>query len=124
MLNGIKNFLELVDQNWTTIVVIIGLCIGIAKKVQDFINKTDEEKIAIAKKQISQTILKMVSEAEEDYGFVSAAGKVKRSQVIAEIYKQYPILAKVVDQEQLIEWIDAEIDKSLDTVRDVITKNE
>ena len=42
MLHGIQNFLKLINDNWTTIVVIIGLLIGLIKKIQSFLSKTDE----------------------------------------------------------------------------------
>ena len=45
ILDGVKNFLEFVNENWTTIVVIIGLIIAIAKKGVAFFSKSDEEKI-------------------------------------------------------------------------------
>ena len=45
ILDGIRNFLELVNENWTTIIVIIGLVIAITKKGIVYFNKSDEEKI-------------------------------------------------------------------------------
>ena len=56
MLNGIQNFLQLVNANWTTILVILGLCVGIVQKIQDYWAKSDEEKIEIAKAQIKETL--------------------------------------------------------------------
>ena len=52
MLNGIQNFLHLVNANWTTILVILGLSVGIVQKIQDYWTKSDEEKIEIAKAEI------------------------------------------------------------------------
>ena len=52
MLNGIKNFLEFLNANWTVIAVILGLAVALIQRVKVFIGKTDEEKIQIAKKQI------------------------------------------------------------------------
>ena len=46
MLHGIQNFLQLINDNWTTIIVIIGLLIGLFKKIQGYLSKSDEEKIA------------------------------------------------------------------------------
>lgn len=120
ILNGLKNFLELIEANWTTIMVIIGLIIGIVQKTKKYFGKSKEEKIAIAKAQAKETILKLVSDAEEDYIEWNQAGTIKRSQVIADIFTDYPILSKVVDQEALIKWIDDEIDKALVTLRQVI----
>lgn len=124
MLKGIQNFLEFINYNWTTIVVIIGLCLALYKKISNYINKSDEEKINIAKQQIKEVILKMITEAEMDYTYWNESGSIKRSQVISQIYEKYPILSKAIDQESLVDWIDEEIDNSLDVLRDIIKSNK
>ena len=120
MLNGIKNFLEFLNTNWTTLAVIIGLLIGLYQKISTYLKKSNEEKVAIAKQQIREIMLKMISDAECDYDEWNKAGEIKRSQVIKKIYEMYPILSKVVNQEELTEWIDAEIDNSLETLNDIV----
>lgn len=124
ILNGLKNFLETVNDNWTTILVIIGLIIAIIKKIKNYVTKSDEEKIVIAKEQITQSILKLISEAEKDYSDWTKAGTIKRSQVIDTIYTKYPILSKVTDQESLINFIDEAIDNSLSTLRVLVQQNQ
>ena len=124
MFNGIKNFLQIINDNWTTITVIIGLAIGAYQKIKTYVQKDNEEKIAIAKKQIRETMLKMVSDAECDYGEWNKSGKIKRSQVIKKIYEMYPILAKAVNQDELTAWIDGEIDASLGTLNALIENIE
>lgn len=124
MLNGIKNFLQIINDNWVTICVIISLAISAFQKIKGFIQKSDAEKIAIAKKQIRETMLKMVSDAEADYDEWNKSGKIKRSQVIKKIYEMYPILAKAVNQDELTAWIDAEIDASLGTLNTLIENIE
>ena len=123
-MNGIINFLNLINENWTSITVIIGLCIMLYKKIKDYISKTDDEKVEIAKKQIKEICLRLVSEAEADYMDWSQAGEIKRAQVIQEIYKQYPVLEKVINQDALINFIDDAIDEALVTLREVIEVNE
>ncbi len=123
ILNGIQNFLIFINDNWTSIMVIIGLSIAVSEKVKDYFSKSNEEKIKIAKTQIEQTILKMITEAEIDYEEWNKAGSIKRSQVISEIFIEYPILSKVVNQDELIQWIDNEINNALDTLRKVIEEN-
>ncbi len=120
ILTGIENFLRLINDNWTTICVIIGLAVGIYQKVKVMIGKSDAEKMEIAKNQISEIILSMISKAELDYADWNKAGSVKRSQVVAQIFAKYPILAKAVDQEALITWIDDEIDMALKNLRDIM----
>ena len=124
ILNGVRNFLSFINDNWTSIMVIIGLAIAVGKQVKDYFGKSTDEKIEIAKSQIKETILKMVTEAELDYEEWNKAGSIKRSQVIAHIYADYPILSKVVDQSALIAWIDETIDDSLGTLRDIVSNNE
>lgn len=124
ILNGIQNFLTFIESNWTNIIVIVGLSISVGRKVKDYFSKSNEEKIAIAKSQIHEMILKMISDAEEDYNEWIKAGSIKRSQVIGEIFASYPILSKVVDQETLISWIDYEIDNALDELRKIIEENK
>ena len=120
---GIQNFLQFINENWTIIVVIIGLIVTIVNKATDFFSKTDEEKIAIAKNQIKEIILKLVTDAEMDYLEWVKAGGIKRSQVIEQIFSMYPILSEVVDQDSLIEWIDIVINEALETMREIFEKN-
>lgn len=123
MLKGIQNFLQFINDNWTTIVVIISLIIAIGKKTYDYFSKSDEERIEVAKKQISEICLKLISDAEVDYESWNKAGSIKRAQVIQKIFADYPILAKVTDQEKLVEWIDETIDTSLKELRKIVADN-
>ena len=123
ILNGIQVFLQFINDQWTTIMVLVGLVLAVGKKVKDYISKSDDEKIGIAKAQIQETILKMVTEAEVDYEEWNKAGSIKRSQVITQIYEEYPVLSKITDQKALIEWVDTTIDESLKTLREIVAGN-
>lgn len=123
IMNGINSFLAFVNNNWTAIVVMVGLLIGVIKKIKDYSKKTDEEKITLAKLYIKQGLLKMITEAELDYEQWKNAGSIKRSQVVQEIYDRYPVLEKVADQQELLKWIDAEIDAALVILREIISSN-
>lgn len=122
VLNGIRNFLEFINNNWTSITIIIGLVVAIVSKVRNYLNKSDEEKIAIAKEQIREIALKLVSDAEVDYAEWTKSGSIKRSQVIEQIFEKYPILSKVTNQEELIGWLDDVIDEALDAMLETIKK--
>ena len=122
-LNGIQNFLALVNKNWTTILVIIGLGIAIYKKINVYLSLSNEKKIELAKNQVHQAILRLITKAELTFEDWKKAGSIKRSQVIQDIYLTYPILSKAIDQEALINWIDEEIDNALVTLRGVIANN-
>ena len=124
ILTGICNFLQFINDNWTMMITIVILIAAIAKKIFDFIDSSEEEKIAIAKEQIRETMLKLITEAEIDYQEFIKAGSVKRSQVIAQIFERYPVLSKVADQEDLIEWIDVVIDESLEEMRKIFKQTE
>ena len=119
-LNGIKNFLMMINNNWPTIVVIIGLCIMVYRKIKDFVYLSEDEKIKAAKEQLSSVVLSLVSSAEIQYKDYQKAGEIKRSQVIDEIFKKYPVLSKVTDQEELLQYIDDLIDEALKTVREIV----
>lgn len=124
VLNGLKNFLQFINNNWTTICVILGLLIALYSKIKRYLKLSNEEKISVAKTQIKETILRLVTEAESDYKEWVKAGSVKRAQVIEEIFLMYPILSRVTNQEELIVWIDETIDNALVTLRDIMSKNE
>lgn len=123
-MKSIQNFLIFLDTNWVTICVIAGLIVSLITKIKSYIGKTDEEKMAIAKKQIQQTMLKMITEAEINYDAWNEAGSIKRSQVIEDIYTKYPILSKMADQENVIAWIDDEINNSLKILREIVKSNK
>lgn len=124
MLDGIKNFLQFVNDNWTTIIIIISLCIALYQKIKNYVSKSNDEKIAVAKKQVQEVILKLISDAEFDYAEFVKAGSIKRAQVIKKIFEDYPVLAKVTDQTALVEWIDETIDNALKTLREIVAINK
>lgn len=124
ILDGVQNFLRLINNNWTSIVVIVALIISISKKTIDLFKKSDNEKISIAKKQIKETILKHITDAEIEYEEWIKAGDIKRSQVIRKIFEEYPILSKVTNQDELVVWMDKLIDESLDTLREIVAQNK
>lgn len=123
MLTGIQNFLQFINDNWTAIVIIIALGVSIAIKVKNLFVKDKDGQIEIAKAQIKQVVLKLITDAEVDYNDWQKAGSIKRAQVIQKIYTDYPILAKVTDQDMLIAWIDNEINSSLKELRKIVAEN-
>lgn len=131
MLKGIQNFLTLIYENWTTICVIIGLLIGIYEKVAVMFRRNEEHRIEIdkaevnrrletAKRFIKEGMLDMVTHAEGDYDTWKKSGEFKRSQVIKEIFDMYPILEMVTNQDEVIAWIDEQIDVALVKLRETI----
>lgn len=123
ILNGLYNLLTFIEANWGMIVAIIIMATSIYKRATDFISKSKEEKLEIAKAQISETMLKWVSLAECDWKEWSQAGEIKRSQVIDLIFEKYPILSTVADQEEIVAWLDNTIDEALKTMRRIFEEN-
>ena len=99
-MTGLVNLLKMIYENWTLIVVAVALIVKGVFWVRDFRNRSREEQIEIVKQQIKNSILSMVTEAEKNYEDWNKAGTIKRSEVIERIYKQYPILALVVKQDE------------------------
>ena len=123
-MSSVQFFLTFIAQNWTFIVVVIGMVVGFFQRILAYIGKSKEERVEIAKAQIQEILLKLVTSAEDDFAEWNGAGAIKRSQVIEEVYKRYPILSKVADQKEILAWLDNEINNSLDTLLGVIAKNE
>lgn len=123
MLNGIQNFLQFINDNWTAIIIIISLIVAIVQKVRSYFSKSNAERIEIAKKQISQIVLKLITDAEVDYTEWTKAGSIKRAQVIQKIFADYPILARATDQENVITFIDETINSSLKELRKIVAEN-
>lgn len=124
VLDGIYNFLSFVNDNWTMIVAIFVLIVAIGKKAQDFFSKSQEEQVEIAKAQIKEVMLRLVTEAECDYYEWIKSGEIKRAQVIDEVFAMYPVLSKVTNQAEVIAWIDDAIDEALKTMRKIFEENE
>lgn len=124
ILDGIAKFLTFVNDNWVYITTVIGLAIAVGNKVRDYLNKSNEEKIEIAKAQINEVMLMLVTEAECDWREWQKCGEVKRSQVIDQVFAMYPILSNVANQEEIIAWIDESIDNALKTMRKIFEENK
>lgn len=123
-MKAITNLLTWINENWSAVVVIIGLLLALYQKIKNYLKKSEAEKIAMAKEQISEIMLKLVSDAEEDYEEYHKAGEIKRAEVLNIIYEKYPILSKVISQDDLIDWLDEQIDMALETLRDILENKE
>lgn len=119
-INGIRNFLELINNNWTTIMVVCGLCVSLYYKIMQFIKLSDDEKINQTKTVIKNVMLSLVSDAELNYSDWNKSGAIKRAEVINKIFTDYPILDKVTDKDKLIKEIDNMLDESLKEMRNII----
>lgn len=135
-MKSIVNLLTWLNENWSFITTILVLVIAIYFKAKSFydtykkMTEAEKEKqfqIAVAKAKLAldEFILGFVADAEinwQDEG--SKLGPIKRAEVIQRIYEQYPVFNDVVDQKEIIKFIDTLIDNALITVRETIRKGE
>ena len=112
-MESIKHVLQWIYDNYMVILCVIGV---VAVFYQRLINGT--------KIKISEVMLALVQESEEKYKEWVKAGSIKRAEVIAKIYAEYPILSLIINQEKMIQYIDDTIDEALVTLRDILKKNQ
>ena len=130
-MESIQKFMDFMVENWTAIFALIVICIAGYQQVRAFLRKSKEEQeaiileqIEIAKEQVREIMLKLVTEAEKDYREWIKAGEIKRAQVIDAVFEKYPILLLVTNQAELIEWMDDVIDEALKKMRKIFEENE
>lgn len=130
-MEAIQKFMNFVIENWTMICAAIVIGIAVYEYVQNFRKKSKEEQeeairqqIEIAKQQVREIMLRLVTEAENDYLEWVEAGEIKRSQVIDIVFEKYPILSKVTNQQEIIDWLDQTIKDALKTMRKIFEENE
>ena len=124
MVIGVQNFLRFLGEHWVAIVIDVCIAVFFVKRVIAFLRTTKEEKIDIAKTQIRSIVLKLVADAEEDYAEWNKSGSIKRAQVIQQIFDSYPVLERVVNQQEIIHWIDGVINDALNEMRQSVAENE
>ena len=121
---SIENTLQFMENNWVNIVFILVVLYIAIKRVISFIKMSKAEKIEIVLKLVKEELLALMTEAEIDWKEFEKAGEVKRSQVIAKIYDKFPILAKYINQEELISKIDKMIEEEKVKLDKIINKEE
>lgn len=123
ILNGVYNFLNFLNEHWTMICTIFVLAAVISKKAMNFFSKSQEEQVAIAKAQIREIMLMLVTRAEVSYSEWIKAGEIKRAEVIDEVFAMFPILSKTTNQTEIVAFIDEAIDDALKTMRKIFEEN-
>ena len=119
-MKGINNFLQWINDNWTSIVVCVGLVLALINKVVQYSKLSKQEKIDTALKIVKEELLKLMSEAEIEWEDYKKSGELKKSQVITEIYKEFPILKEYVDQDKLVEILTKMIDDEKENMDKII----
>ena len=108
---SLTNTFQFIESNWINILFVLVLLFVCIRKAASFFKMTKEQKIASVLRLIKEEILTYMTEAEIDWKEFSKAGEVKRAQVISKVYDKFPILAKCINQEELIDKIDAMIEE-------------
>lgn len=124
ILNGLQNLLQFINDNWGIFVLLISIIVSIVVKIREFLSQNTDKQVEIIKNQLSEIMLKLITDAEKDYADWAKSGEIKRSQVIKNIFTLYPILGKVIDQAELITWIDEQINVSLKNLREIVALNK
>ena len=121
-MKGLIQLLTFLNNNWTFIVIIIGLLLILYKKIKSYLKLSTDEKINAALVAIKNTIIGKMVSSQIDWHGIKDAGSIKRAEVISKIYDEYPILKTYVNQEELLEKIDKIIDDALKEVKDLAEK--
>ena len=126
-MEGIKNTLIIIEENWTNILIVLSCLFAIYRKVKKYINMNNEEKEKEKEeikeetlKIVKTVLLKLMSEAEIEWNDFEKSGSIKRSQVIKELYNEFPILKEFTDQDKLLEIIDNMINEEKSKMDEVI----
>nr|DAR94444.1 MAG TPA: hypothetical protein [Caudoviricetes sp.] len=123
-MTGLTNFVNLIQHNWTNIIVVLGVLAAIARTIVSYSTMTEEQRVQSALKVVSEELMKLMCQAEIQWKDYKQSGELKRSQVIKDIYNQFPFLSKYMDQDKLIKTIYEMIDKQMDNMNKLIEKND
>lgn len=111
--SGVRVFLQAINDNWGTIIIIIGLALLLIEKIKKYLKLSKEQKIEIALEGVKQEMLKLMSDAEIQWKDYKKSGQIKKSQVIKEIYTDFPELKRYMSEDELIEKIEKIIDDNM-----------
>ena len=120
-MKGIINLLSFINENWTSITVIIGLILLLYVKLKKYLNLSREEKIKSALILVKNELPKLMSDAEIEWSGYKKSGEIKKSEVLGKIFEKYPELYDVINQDKIIDMIDKMIDEVKPTIDRIIT---
>jgi len=87
-------------------------------------NMTEEQRVQSALKVVKEELMRIMCQAEIQWKDYKKSGDLKRSQVIKDIYNQFPFLSKYMDQDKLVKTIYEMIDKQMDNMDNLLNKPE
>ena len=116
-MNASEGFIEILS-NLVNILIVVAAILYAIDRVINFMKLSKEEQKEAALKIIKEELLKLMIEAEKNWDDISKSGKIKRSEVITELYNRFPILKEFKDQDKLLE----ELDKMIDDTKVIMDK--
>lgn len=121
-MTGITNLYNLFMNYWTYAVILIALIVGGINRYIAFTKLTKEQQVEAALSIVKTEVLKLMSDAEIEWEDYKKSGALKKSQVITNIYSEFPILKNVIDQDTLIAKIEELIDSEMENMNNIINK--
>lgn len=121
---GFNNFIHLIQNQWTNIVVVIAIIATVIRTTLNYSALSQEQRVQSALKVINEELMKLMCQAEIQWKDYKKSGDLKRSQVIKDIYNQFPFLSKYMDQDALVKKIYEMIDKQMDNMNNLLNKTD
>ena len=124
LMTGFNNFIHLIQSQWTNIVVVIAIIATVVKTALSYSSMTEEQRVQSSLKVVKEELMRLMCQAEIQWKDYKKSGDLKRSQVIKDIYNQFPFLSKYMDQDKLVKTIYEMIDKQMDNMDNLLNKPE
>lgn len=116
----VNNVVNSLSNSLPTIIIVIAIIIGVVRIVIQYSKMTKEERVNAALKVIKEELLKLMSDAEIEWEDYKKSGELKKSQVLKEIYSQFPFLATYIDQDTLVNKLYELIDNEMENMNKII----
>ena len=120
MMTSINNTLGLIENYWSMIIIIIALVVLTIEEVRKYKAMTREQRIEAALSVVKGELLKLMSDAEIEWSEYKKSGALKKSQVLKEIYTQFPFLQDYINQDELVTKITEMIDAEMENMNKIL----
>lgn len=119
-MTSINNTLGLIENYWSMIIIIIALVVLTIEEVKKYKAMTREQRIEAALSVVKGELLKLMSDAEIEWSEYKKSGALKKSQVLKEIYTQFPFLQDYINQDELVTKITEMIDAEMENMNKIL----
>lgn len=123
-MNGLTNFVNLIQSQWTNILVVVAILFGVIRTGINYYSMSKEQRTEAALTVVKSELLKLMSHAELQWSDIKKSGSLKRSQVIKDIYTQFPFLASYIDQETLLKRLYEMIDTEMENMNKILNNDK